>query len=512
MARTPLDGGLDVLAPRDSNLIPERAPAEPSEALGATEPLNPVGPLDPAPQSLHHDDPVLHLANRLAHGPTPSLVREIQAQTPAGWVEAQLHPELIDDTAAELAVAGFTSLHLTPGQNRQQGRTVSELRREVRVAGLLRAVHSRRQLLEVMVEFWRNRFSIEISPYWTALGAAQYEYGAIRPHALGRFHDLLLEVTRSPAMLDYLDNARSRAPHVNENHARELLELHTLGVDGGYGEQDVRNAAYALSGWGFDQESVSFVFRSNRHDERALTVMDWHAEPGNGVERGESLLAHLARHPATAFRLAVDLGRWFVGGDISTGLANRAAKAYLTADTDLVPMLRVLLLSDEFLASRGAKLRQPVSQLAAWLRATDAETDTTTGADAEGTKQLERLMVAMGQQPWGWPTPDGHPDDDTHWAASAVLVAKWRSASRLAGNQVRGVTVRSQRLGGDSVTVGEYVDALAARLLSLQLDRVTRDAIVAFGGGEQVALDDLTSSRRREIIALVLVQPAGVRR
>lgn len=476
------------------------------------DPAQPLGPLDDGAIALHEDDPVLHVANRLAHGPTPELVRDIQTRTPAGWIESQLHPELIDDTSAEAAVAGFAMLRMSPATLREAKANTGDLRREVRVSALLRAVHSRRQLQEVMVEFWRNHFSVDIGAYWEGLTSGHYEYEVIRPHALGRFRDLLHAVATSPTMLAYLDNDASRAPDVNENYARELLELHTVGVDGGYGEQDVRNAAFVLSGWGFDRQSVAFTFREQFHDGRAARVMDWSAPAGTGVERGRSLLDHLAVHPATAFFLASKLARWFIGPDASTGVVNRAAKAYLTADTDVTALLRVLLFSEEFLATPGTKVRQPFSQLAAWLRSLDATTDTTAGSRSAGTRQLDHELAVLGQRPWAWPTPDGNPDEVAHWSGSALLLARWRLASRLASGRVPGVDVDLGGLAGGAATVGELVDQLGARLHSRLLTPAQREPLVAFGGGEGRWVGDLERERLRELYALALVLPATQRR
>lgn len=472
----------------------------------------PRGPQDAAPAALRDHDVVLHVANRLAHGPTPALIADIRAQSAAGWIEAQLDPASIDDTGVDLELAGFLSLRLAPGDARDLGLTPAQIRREVRVAALLRAAHSERQLLEVMVEFWRNHFSIDMAGHWESLAGAHYEHTAIRPFAMGRFGDLLSSVAHAPSMLQYLNNASSRAPEVNENFAREVLELHTVGVSGGYGEDDVRMAAYAFSGWGFDADKVAFVFREKRHDTRALQVMDWHAPAGTGVQRGQSLLDHLAMHPATATHLASKLAKWFIGEDVSTGLVMRAAKAYLTNDTNIVALLRVLLLSEEFLGSTGQKMRQPFSQLAAWLRATDATADTTSGAEATGTVQLERLLADLGQPVWGWPTPDGCPDDGSHWAGSALVMARWRHASRLMANRIAGIQVDHSRLSGSASTVGELVDHLGAQLLSRALDDDARATLVSFGGGAHVPLSEVEQHRVEQLSALVLMLPAALRR
>lgn len=470
-----------------------------------------LGIRDDDATALPPSDPVRHVAARLTHGPTPELVRQIAEMTPTGWIDAQLRPEEINDGPAELAVAGFTLLRLSPAAARKAKVDVDDLRREVRVSALLRAVHSPRQLFEVMVEFWRNHFSIDLQGHIEGLSSSHYEHDVLRPHALGRFSELLGAVAAAPAMLSYLDNADSRAPDVNENYARELLELHTLGIDAGYGEQDVRMAAAAFSGWGFDDDLV-FVFRPGRHDPRALQVMDWRAPEGTSVERGQDLLTHLARHPATAHRLAAKLATWFIGPAPSPALVNRAAKAYLVADTDISALLRVLLHSDEFFGAPLAKVRQPMSQLAAWLRATDASTDTLTGASATGTKQLERALRDLGQLPLSWPTPDGPPDDDVAWSSAAGLLARWRLASRLLANAVSGVTVDHDRWSDGLATVGQLVDRLAAELLSLRLRPDQRAPLVAFGGGADVQLADLSEPQRQELCGLVLLVPDALRR
>lgn len=491
---------------------PARMPAVAAASPGAPSPGLPVPqrlPREADGRSRSSPATALHVARRLAYGPTGALLAELERDGVEAWIESQLRPGDIDDSRSEAALAGFVTLGAPARVLRLADHPTHEIRRELRVATLLRAVHSRRQLLCSMAEVWHDHFNVDASNYWVALSGPTLDREAIRPHALGRFVDLLPAVATSVAMLTYLDNASNRAPGLNENYARELLELHTVGVASGFTEEDVRGTARLLSGWGVDTDTMAFTFRPAAHDPAAADVLGLHVPAGTSVERGRSLLAHLARHPATAVTLATRLAARFVGPAATRGLVTRAAKAYLGSDTDIPSLLRVLFASDEFWTSHGAVVRRPFDQLAAWLRGLDATTDTTTGASAEGTRQLERELALLGHLPFGWASPDGPPVAEAHWSGSALQLARWRLASRLAADRVPGVRFDREALAAGATTVGELLDVLGPRLLGAPLRPEARGPLRTFAGGEQVVLASLPWARRRELFALVLLVPDG---
>jgi uncharacterized protein (DUF1800 family) len=236
------------------------------------------------------------------------------------------------------------------------GRRAREIARDVAGARLVRAAHDERGLREVMVDFWSNHLSVFALKGPVGGLLPHYAREVIEPHALGRFPDLLLASARSPAMLFYLDNWLSTAPGrvfrrgrggINENYARELLELHTLGIDGGYTQDDVVQTARVFTGWSLEsRRDPSFRFRPFLHDGGAKTVLGARV-PGSGVEEGEALLERLALHPSTARHLARKLCARFVCDAPPPALVERAAQRYLGSAGEIRPVLREILLSRE---------------------------------------------------------------------------------------------------------------------------------------------------------------------
>jgi len=469
---------------------------------------DPFGSADPV--LLDHDDPILHVANRAAHGPTPALVQEIRAiGGPEQWLRRQLHPGQIDDSDAEDRLAAF----------RQLGRTARHLHddptvdptlvvHELRAATLLRAVWSRRQLLEIMTGFWSDHLSVAMEIGSVVWHKAWEDLHVIRPRALGSFESLLLADAASPAMLLYLDQATSRAPDVNENYARELLELHTVGLGSGFDEEDVRNAAFALAGWTFDWNTWSFTFRDEWHDPRPLRVLDWQHHGGTGVSRGQSLLRHLAQHPATAQRIASKLAIRFVSEAPTKELVDRLASAYMANHSAVRPVLETLFASVEFWESRGARLRRPTEQYAAWLRGLHPRIDIRRGGRSESVPQLNLSLQRLKQPPFGWPFPDGYPEHSAFWSSPALLAERWSAASQLVANGLPGVEVDLLRMVADTTTVDEAIDAMAARMTSRRPSADERDVLQTFAGGGQRRVSELDPAELVHLAHLVLVLPA----
>lgn len=389
-------------------------------------------------------EPALHVARRFTWGPTSALLDEIRIRGVHGWLDEQLaaSPDATvgDDPALGPALAALPTLGMPgseiAGLGDEGGRP--GVRGELATATILRAWLAGAQLREVMVDLWWNHFNVEVAA--VPLGwAAIYDRDAIRPHALGRVADLLGAVTHSPAMLAYLDNAGSvatggRVP--NENHARELLELHTVGRDGGYDETDVGEVAHLLSGWTVRGRDVSFVFDAGRHDLGPLAsgeVLGWRPPVGlPSLQQGEDFLDHLAHSAAMARHVAWKLALRFVADDVrpDSDLVRDLAEVYLDADTAIAPVLRHLVDSDAF---RGGldpptKVRRPLDFLVASLRGLGARP----GTDLVGLrKTLASMSARLGQVPHAWPPPDGYPDVASVWISPGGLITRWQVAAQL---------------------------------------------------------------------------------
>ena len=357
-----------------------------------------------------------------------------------------------------------------PPKNPQM--VVTELQR----AALLRAVYSERQLYELMVGFWENHFSIFANKDDDRYLLTSYDRDTIRPFALARFRDLLGATAHSPAMLFYLDNWRSSVARpypatktkpagtdggLNENYARELMELHTLGVDGGYTQKDVQEIARCFSGWTIQKpnEEGLFLYRPGLHDNGEKIVLGHKIPAGGGLADGERVLDILAAHPATAHFIATKLARRFLSDDPPSSVIDRAAAVFLKTDGSIRETLRAIVTSPEFVspATYRAKVRSPFEYVAAAMRALNAETD--------GDRPVLDAIGRMGQPVFGRITPDGYADRADQWLSSGAMVARFNFANALATNRMKGTIINVAKLLPSVDQANK--DSVAAQLIRL---------------------------------------------
>jgi uncharacterized protein (DUF1800 family) len=422
-------------------------------------------------------DPVLHLLRRATFGPTPEAVTQARAIGTDGWIEAQLAPGQLADAAAAL----FPTVAMTTSRLRATVATGHwDAMLDLGKATLARQIWSTRQLFEVMVDFWSNHLNVTCPDGHVWDVRTGYDRDVIRAFAFGRFSDMLLASARSPAMLAYLDNNASTKRSVNENYGRELLELHTVGLAAGYTEGDVRASAYLMSGRTLNARR-EFVFDPGRHWTGPVSVLGFRAPnavAADGLATGDAYLNYLARHPATAARIAAKLAVRFVADDPPSTLVDRLARVYLDNGTAITPVLRALFGSPEFWASAGAKTRRPLEDLVATARVLGLAP----GADTRGcVKNLYWWVSQAGQAPLAWPAPDGYPDTAAAWTSTNATLFSWNTHWQLA-NGYRGLR-HPPLLGTAPATAGAYLDALAARLLFQPLPPAERAALLTFVGG-----------------------------
>jgi uncharacterized protein (DUF1800 family) len=380
---------------------------------------------------------------------------------------------------------------------------------------LFRAIHSERQLYELMVGFWSDHFNIDmtVGPIPFLKGTDERE--VIRPHALGRFADLLAASAASPAMLYYLDNAASRADGdniPNENYARELLELHTVGVDGGYDEDDVVEVARVFSGWTIDPDDGRMRFRAAWHSmDDVSDVLGWHPNGLTGRAAGESLMHHLAHLPETAHHLATKLCRRFVADDPSPALVRRVAAVYIDEDTAIAPVVRAILTSKEFAKNASTKTRRPFEFLAGQGRAVGLDI-----ADLQDGDVLERIFQALqllGEPVYTWPSPDGPPDVGPPWLNAESMLQRWNIVLTLTGGNPVGMGIDLERHRPQGARDAEEFIASLAYGLGVELDAPTTDACLGLLALES---DSPPPDPRPDVLgdlaALVLVSPAAHRR
>ena len=369
-------------------------------------------------------DPAHRLLNRAGFGPWPGDVQRVHEMGVDAWVEEQLHPEDIDDSAATVLARRFDSLQASPG-NAQEWEPAT-IREHLQRHALLRAVHSKRQVYESMVALWTDHLNVAVSKTGVAQLAPSYLRDVIRAHALGNFRDLIRASALSPAMLVYLDGADNalKTPEdaPQENYARELLELHTLGVHGGYSQTDVMEAARCLTGWTVRTEwqKGTVEFHPEWHDDGPKTVLGVEIPAGGGADDLERLIDIAVEHPSTARYVATHLVRWFISDDPPEDVVSDAARTFTESGGDLRDTVRTVLHSDAF-ETAPLRLKRPFRFVVSTLRSL--------GAVTQAEKPLVELLQRMGQAPHEHPTPDGYPLEPHPWRGS--LAWRWRFATQL---------------------------------------------------------------------------------
>ncbi|MCC6739897.1 MAG: DUF1800 domain-containing protein [Planctomycetia bacterium] len=387
-------------------------------------------------------DEHVHLLNRAAFGPWPGDLERVAHVGADKWIEEQLFPDSIDDLACQIRTRGFETLHLPPGEMYEYKKPVVE--KELTRFTLLRAVYSKRQLFEVLVEFWTDHFNIHIGKADCAWLKSPDDRDTIRAHALGRFRDMVKASALSPAMLVYLDGRENRkagpGEKPNENYARELLELHTLGVHGGYTQKDVMEVARCLTGWTCRRENqlmkAKVEFHRGQHDDGEKTVLGRRIAPGGMENDLEQVLDIVCSHPSTANYIAEKLCRRFIGDAPPASAVAKAAKTFQDTSGSIRSTVKTVLTCEEFRASKGQKLKRPFRFVVSALRAL--------GADTNASPALLRYLGAMGQAPFQHPTPDGYPDEAMPWLGT--MLWRWNFALALVTNNIGGTSVDLPRL------------------------------------------------------------------
>ncbi|WP_009629989.1 DUF1800 domain-containing protein [Synechocystis sp. PCC 7509] len=411
------------------------------------------------------DPKVVHILNRLSFGIRPGDIEKVNSMGVESYIKQQLSPNSISEPQSltskinKLETLNLSVVELTrkygktkiPGQKLTQEQ-IQDAKKQMRKlpveatnARLLLAVESPRQLQEVMVDFWFNHFNVFAGKDRIQFWVSAYERGAIRPHTLGKFRDLLEATARHPAMLYYLDNWQNTAPNspgmrhrtrgLNENYARELMELHTLGVDSGYTQQDVTTLARILTGWGFDlkqnQNNSGFFFDSNRHDFSDKIFLG-QAIKGTGEAEVEQALDILAKHPATARHISYKLAQYFVRDNPPETLVKKMQQRFIATDGDIREVLTTLFQSSEFWDAENynAKFKTPYQYVISAVRAT--------GMEVNNVQPLVNTLKQLGMPLFGCPTPNGYENTEQAWLNPDGLNKRLTFAVALANGRLLG--------------------------------------------------------------------------
>jgi len=507
-------------------------------------------------RELPADQQIIQALNRLTFGARPGDAMKVRAIGLDKWIDQQLRPDKINDDAMNAFVSRYSALDQNQNDLLKQYAQQQQMRREVKrdradstkamsaddiammqqlrqqqnsrrqvvtqlqSSRVARAVASERQLQEVMTDFWENHFNI-----YAAKGAPEpyylvdFDQNVIRPNALGKFRDLLEAVAKSPAMLFYLDNARSMAdstqptlagggrreagsvrggifgrrrvpvqrpprqqqqrkyPGLNENYGRELLELHTLGVDGGYTQQDVINVARAFTGWTIrpPAQGGGFIFRPQVHDAGEKVVLGHRLAAGRGMEDAEDVLDILAKSPATARFVSFKLARRFVSDSPSKALVDRASQVYLKTGGDIREVVRSIVTSPEFFSQRAfrSKVKSPFEVVVSAMRALNAGPDS--------TPRTAQVVAYLGQPIFGHQAPNGWPETGDAWMNTGAILNRINFGMAAAAGRLPGANLRAlpalDTLG--AAPRDKQVDVVVATILNGMVSPDTRAVLVS---------------------------------
>ena len=562
---------------------------------------------------------IIHVLNRITFGPSPGDVEMVEKMGGVhAYIEQQLHPENIDDSAVEEQVTGFDLLQMsssqlvdmykserkkdlekqkalaaaaqnntgnqdimpptpapnaagtiTPQAAMDQIRSVAAVG-QLQQAKLLREIESKRQLQEVLVDFWGNHFNIDVKKNVDRVLKVADDRDVIRPHIWGSFRDLLEASAKSPAMLVYLDNALSTVPHtvtdrevmrtarlretmiangngalapqipqagevkggINENYGREIMELHTLGVDGGYTQQDVQEVARCFTGWSVDKDTGEFQFRPRAHDNGQKIVLGHVIPAGGGVQDGETVLDILASSPATAHHIAFEMCERFVSDDPPSALVDRIAGVFTSTNGNLRAVTEAILTSPEFLSPSDydSKIKSPLEFAVSAVRATGSSLTPQTaqpygklvslieGAGTLGrAKAIDRLnhrprqslnyhILELGEPIFACTPPTGYSEVSRTWVSPGALIERLNFALALTEQKVSDVNFKPESLF-DGIDLDRPDDVLNHAVTVLLQDRastatkqVLRQTVVPQPGDNQTV-------NPAKLIALIIGSP-----
>jgi uncharacterized protein (DUF1800 family) len=367
---------------------------------------------------------------------------------------------------------------------------------ELIVAKLLRAAYSPRQLYERTVDFWSNHFSIDILANHGFLLKPSDDREVARRHAFGKFGDLLSASAHSPAMLEYLTNDSNVRGHPNENYARELMELHTVGVDGGYTQKDVREVARCFTGWTlrsiYDEtaDMGTYRFEMYNHDQRSKRVLGKKIKAGGGEEDGLAVIALLAEHSKTAEFISTKLLRFFQGYEPSKRAIKKVARKFEGTGGNLRATIKAVL-SKKNMKQAAPKLKRPQHLMVSAIRATSADVD-------DLGYMIEALEVS-GHLPFAWSAPNGYPDDENYW--SGFILPRWNFAATMPNPAQSGMRLDPFLLD-DSSTPARFVRRLDQRLFNGTMSDETRIGIEEF-----LSAGKLNPKRAREAVGIAIASP-----
>ena len=381
-------------------------------------------------------DKGLRFLDRIGYGPRPGELDRLAKIGHQEWLNVQLAANQPEPWQLEAKLARIDLLRMNGVE--LMDLPPSELERQLHQVVILRSTYSPNQLRERMADFWSNHFNLYSQKANGAYYIASDQANVVRKHCLGSFPEMLKASAHSPAMLEYLDNQVNRKGRVNENYAREIMELHSMGVNSGYTQRDIVEVSRCFSGWAVEKRFLrpkgTFRFIAELHDEGPKEVLGHAITAGGGKADGDKVLEILGMHPATARNISRKLCRHFLGHD-DDRVVGPAMKTYLGSKGDIKSVLRTIL-SEGNLENCKPIPRRPLDFLIAAIRRI--------GADTDGNRDVQEHLNRMGQLPFAWPMPDGYPTSAESWTGS--VLARWNFAIALAHGAVGGTTYEIEKL------------------------------------------------------------------
>lgn len=519
------------------------------------------------PRELSASQQAAQLLSRATFGARPGEVERVTKMGVDKWIEQQLRPATAPDVELQTVLEAFPSWNGPVSALAAEPAAANVMSRENVMSGgmqvtrvkitmraiaylspsndftagkIVRAHASDRQLEEVMTDFWLNHFSVYSGKMPSQYAIIEWERDVIRPRTLGKFRDLLVAVAHSPAMLYYLDNASSQCDSlhrtlaeyqagtmpetrsaaskrmgINENYARELLELHTLGVNGGYSQQDIIDVARAFTGWtlaqgapGIGRTSRTFLFSPDKHDADQKSILGNTLAAGRGIEDGDQVLEIIAKHPSTARFIATKLARRFISDVPPASVIDRAAETFTKTDGDIAEVLRTILTSPEFYtrAAFRTKVKSPLELVTSTARALDAPPDTSLNS--------ARLVAQMGEPIFGRLTPEGWPDEAATWMNSGTMYARLKFGADVANGRLKFLpTANWSGWNLATASLERQVDGVINSLLGGYAEPETRKLMLATVAPDSIPTGGTPGSARlRELIEIALNSPDFQRR
>lgn len=408
-------------------------------------------------QAAPRPSPSRWLANRLTFGYTQAEHLLADSLGYHGYLEYHLNHTAIDDSACQLRVQPF--FYTNWPAYALLSSHASIVNNHYTMATILKAVYSKRQLYERMVEFWSDHFNLDVNKRLIAWLKCVDDRDVIRANALDTFPNLLLASAQSAAMMQYLDNDTSIGGNPNENYARELMELHTLGVGGGYTQQDVQEVARCLTGWGVEDDDTpytkgDFRYYPELHDNGPKVVLGYNIPANGGFNDGLMVLDILANHPSTAQFVSKKLCKRFHSDSPPQSLIDSVAATYTATGGDIKSMLRTLFTQFDP-ATAPLKFKRPFHLEVSAFRALNVEISTDPG---EFSNDIRYRLAENGHEPFHWRPPDGYPDTVEAWGRS--ILPRWNIAAKLMSGGIAPVTVNINAFLGGATTADAIMDRI----------------------------------------------------